>query len=120
MNFASLGPPIPGNMIRLPAFHLSRWSLIPECNSEGEVCLNFAGRARGYEEDVVLLIACERQTGNPIRCMMIRPDGRDLQHEMLPLEWLPGIVEDIARSAVLDHFVGRSLALWHSQPTPRA
>jgi hypothetical protein len=121
MNLADYGPKIPENMTRIPAFRVSRWSLVRDPNSEGAICLSFSGRTCAdsvLTDDVLLLLACDQRTGDPISCTLIRPDN--LEHEPLPLEWLPGIVEDIARSAVLDTFAERDSTAWLQSPTPPA
>jgi hypothetical protein len=110
MNLEDYGPPRPDNMIALPPFRLRRWAMIGTPNGLGEICLTFHGCARGYEEDIILLIACDPRTGYVVRCTMVRPDT--LEHELLALDYLPGIVADIARSAVLDAFVGRDPEPW--------
>lgn len=102
MNYADLGPAPPKEAIDLPPFAIRSWSIVGELNGLNEAVLTFSGFARTYNHDVVLLVSVSPRSLLVTRCTCIYPSS--MRHEVVPVEWVPGIVSDLAASKTLEVF----------------
>lgn len=100
MNRATLGPPVPSVAIDLPAFRIRSYSIVADLNGLGEAVLVFAGQIREQTDETTLLVSCHPRSGDVLRCTA-HTAGRI---EKIRPEWVPGIVQDIARTKTLELF----------------
>lgn len=104
VDWAKLGPPIPDGraMPRMAPFWIERWSIQEQLDGTGHAVLTFTGATVGHKGHVVLMIAAHPTSGEPKSCRILRPST--MEHEMLPVRYVPGIVRDLCITKVLDVF----------------
>lgn len=103
----NLGPAPPERMPDLPAFRMKRWSIVSDLTAAGEAVMTFVGCAAGNEQEVSLLLTLNPRTGDATHCTVVYPGVAfpgTKQSESIGVQWIPGIVADIARTKVLEVF----------------